>query len=126
MNSLQQHIIELEQKVDRLYRIVERLSRQVATFTVEQQSPPLEETNGYLTPLFELIGGETYSEGQWSYGLENRELLIGNSEGQLLGRELPPSVSTDVQVRRLTAQLTAAYNQIAALEEQLVACRIHP
>jgi len=28
-------------------------------------------------------------------------------------------------VQRLTAQLTAAYNRIAALEEQLLARRIH-
>ena len=33
--------------------------------------------------------------------------------------------STDIQIRRLTAQLTAAYHRIAALEEQLLSHRIH-
>lgn len=32
----------------------------------------------------------------------------------------PPEITEDIQIRRLTAQLTAAYNRIAALEEQLV------
>ncbi|MGK7899330.1 MAG: hypothetical protein AB4372_38375, partial [Xenococcus sp. (in: cyanobacteria)] len=33
-------------------------------------------------------------------------------------------LSTEIQIRRLTAQLTAAYNRIAALEEQLLTYRI--
>jgi hypothetical protein len=36
-----------------------------------------------------------------------------------------PLMTEDIQIQRLTAQLTAAYNRIAALEEQLVANRIH-
>jgi hypothetical protein len=34
-------------------------------------------------------------------------------------------ITTDIQIQRLTAQLTAAYNRIAALEEQLMRQRIH-
>lgn len=33
-------------------------------------------------------------------------------------------LTPEVQIQRLTAQLTAAYNRIAALEEQLLAKRI--
>ncbi|MEA5419530.1 hypothetical protein VB712_09865 [Spirulina sp. CCNP1310] len=36
------------------------------------------------------------------------------------------SLSPELQVRRLTAQVTAAYNRIAALEEQLLAQRGNP
>jgi prefoldin subunit 5 len=36
------------------------------------------------------------------------------------GQDLPP----EMQIQRLMAQLTAAYSRIAALEEQLVACRM--
>jgi hypothetical protein len=35
------------------------------------------------------------------------------------------SMSQELQMQRLMAQLTAAYNRIAALEEQLMAQRIH-
>ncbi|MEO0867664.1 MAG: hypothetical protein AAFY17_04280, partial [Cyanobacteria bacterium J06642_11] len=41
---------------------------------------------------------------------------------QLTGNQ---SLSPEIQVQRLTAQLTAAYNRIAALEEQLLAYRGH-
>ncbi|MGG6293430.1 hypothetical protein ACQ4M4_03315 [Leptolyngbya sp. AN02str] len=34
------------------------------------------------------------------------------------------SLSPELQIQRLTAQLTAAYNRIAALEEQLLSKRI--
>ena len=37
----------------------------------------------------------------------------------------PPEMTEAIQIRRLTAQLTAAYNRIAALEEQLISKRIH-
>ena len=43
--------------------------------------------------------------------------LPTNSEGQLI---MPP----EMQVQRLTAQLTAAYSRIAALEEQLLSQRV--
>ncbi len=43
--------------------------------------------------------------------------LPSNSEGQLI---MPP----EMQVQRLTAQLTAAYSRIAALEEQLLSRRM--
>jgi len=36
------------------------------------------------------------------------------------------SLTPDLQIRRLTAQLTAAYHRIAALEEQIMAQRHHP
>ena len=36
------------------------------------------------------------------------------------------SMTPEIQIRRLTAQLTAAYHRIAALEEQIIAQRHHP
>ncbi len=44
-------------------------------------------------------------------------VLPNNGEGQLI---MPP----EMQVQRLTAQLTAAYSRIAALEEQLLSRRM--
>ena len=35
------------------------------------------------------------------------------------------NITPEIQIQRLTAQLTAAYNRIAALEEQLLRERIH-
>ncbi|WP_414528932.1 hypothetical protein [Nodularia chucula] len=35
------------------------------------------------------------------------------------------NLTPEIQIQRLTAQLTAAYNRIAALEEQLMKVRVH-
>lgn len=51
--------------------------------------------------------------------LEDREDFEGDS------REDDNRLAPEMQVQRLTAQLTAAYSRIAALEEQLLSQRIH-
>lgn len=40
-------------------------------------------------------------------------------------RQRGDNITPEIQIQRLTAQLTAAYNRIAALEEQLLRERIH-
>ncbi len=56
---------------------------------------------------------------------EHKDVLLDNDfldlEKQGAERDLAP----EIQIQRLTAQLTAAYNRIAALEEQLLAQRTH-
>ena len=47
--------------------------------------------------------------------------MVGGSEGKPTESTLERSLAPETQIRRLTAQLTAAYNRIAALEEQLLA-----
>jgi hypothetical protein len=56
--------------------------------------------------------------------MEHKDVLSDSgfeSDSQMSDRVLSP----EVQVQRLTAQLTAAYNRIAALEEQLLSHRVH-
>lgn len=58
--------------------------------------------------------------------MEHKDVLIdGNNEITNSHHNSDKALSADIQVQRLTAQLTAAYNRIAALEEQLLARRIH-
>jgi hypothetical protein len=58
--------------------------------------------------------------------MEHKDVLIdGTSEMSNSHQNGEKALSADIQVQRLTAQLTAAYNRIAALEEQLLARRIH-
>ncbi|NJK51371.1 hypothetical protein HC931_27705 [Candidatus Gracilibacteria bacterium] len=57
---------------------------------------------------------------------EHKDILVDGSEGlSRYQNESEQTLSSDIQIRRLTAQLTAAYNRIAALEEQLLDCRIN-
>lgn len=57
--------------------------------------------------------------------LLHRDILSDDNslEDMISGEQ--PEITPDIQIQRLTAQLTAAYNRIASLEEQLVAQRIH-
>jgi len=57
----------------------------------------------------------------------HKDVLMDESDWkQVFELESEPQViSSELQVRRLTAQVTAAYNRIAALEEQLLAHRSH-
>ena len=58
--------------------------------------------------------------------MEHKDILLdGNGGESNANQKGEQELSPDIQIRRLTAQLTAAYNRIAALEEQLLACRIH-
>ncbi len=58
--------------------------------------------------------------------------LVGDGSRNLLLEEDPPvsnckptyALGPEAQIQRLSAQLTAAYNRIAALEEQLLAQRL--
>ena len=54
--------------------------------------------------------------------MEHKDILVDGSGWEGDANE---GLSPDTQIRRLTAQLTAAYNRIATLEEQLFDCRIH-
>lgn len=70
----------------------------------------------------------TYSSYQNRHSLDHHlehkdvlsDLIYADHEAHGTDRNLTP----EIQIQRLTAQLTAAYNRIAALEEQLIAKRI--
>jgi hypothetical protein len=58
-------------------------------------------------------------------GLEHKDVLVDDVylDGTLEAGD--KQLTPDIQIQRLTAQLTAAYNRIAALEEQLLLKRIN-
>ena len=57
--------------------------------------------------------------------LEHKDVLVDNDYLNLEKQGAEKDLSPEIQIQRLTAQLTAAYNRIAALEEQLLAQRTH-
>ncbi len=95
----------------------------------ESSSSSLKEVNA-LSPVgslpLSLEDEACYPSGEMHSGspvhhdvLKNEDHLEDMIQGDT------PLMTQDIQIQRLTAQLTAAYNRIAALEEQLVANRIH-
>jgi hypothetical protein len=82
--------------------------------------------NGYAN----LPSGANYRYDTAEWVTAGQDLSIDNNGSTIVGATAPvdnrqqireQDLSPQIQIQRLTAQLTAAYNRIAALEEQLLA-----
>lgn len=125
MEQLKHQILTLSSKLDDLYQVIEQLDGKVSQalndchLAAACQSEEKNETVSNLEQyqLKNSIG--------FNSELEHKDVLVddvyldGNMEAG--DKNLTP----DIQIQRLTAQLTAAYNRIAALEEQLLLKRIN-
>lgn len=123
MDTLQIQISELNQKVEQLYRLVERISRQVNALTEESRQPS--DSTHSLSSISSILSHSSSNYEENDCSITHKDILVDdtsskNNSVSAKEQELAP----DIQIRRLTAQLTAAYNRIAALEEQLLARRI--
>jgi hypothetical protein len=146
MESIQQQISILTRKVDRVYQIIDRLNQHVfetldpqivsreetsvkypidrensLSGDVRQMSP---ETNYRSQGYADLPSGATYRRDPSEWAIAQQDILIDSSGVEISHRQIKEQdLSPQIQIQRLTAQLTAAYNRIAALEEQLLAKR---
>ncbi|MDJ0845535.1 MAG: hypothetical protein AB4044_22385 [Crocosphaera sp.] len=130
MDGLQQQINELNQKVTQLHHIVEQLSLQMGKVhlhseAVVNEKLPIQSQSMASAPPS--VPPSVPKTNHYQSVMEHKDILLDDRESHtLIAPEEEPLLTTDLQVRRLTAQLTAAYNRIAALEEQLLACRMMP
>jgi hypothetical protein len=118
MHALQVQINEIGQKVDQLQVIVQQLGNHLMIMSAaEKASPstlaaePNPEQSAISSPTVPLL---TEHKDIISDDCMDSSFFLSGSDAFL---------TADIQIRRLTAQLTAAYNRIAALEEQLMAKR---
>jgi hypothetical protein len=123
MELLQQQILTLSEKLDALCQIIEELDGKVAQAFSEcslanTQAKDNSQGNG--------AAGRYQFKGRNSLNpeMEHKDVL---TDGIYLDthRQGGDNITPEIQIQRLTAQLTAAYNRIAALEEQLLRERIH-
>ncbi len=142
MESIQQQISTLTRKVDRVYQIVDRLNQHVFE-TLDSPTVGGEETSirhplnrEDLSPVDNVPASSyrRYGYGEY-FGSSNyhresdsviaqQDVLIDSSGVEISHHQIKEQdLSPQIQIQRLTAQLTAAYNRIAALEEQLLAKR---
>lgn len=123
MNSLQTQISELNNKIDRLYETIARLDERVCKLNRSEQSVV---ENSYWESFPVASTPSTLSLNDSKYQLTHKDVLIDDSSStNKVNSDSERNLSADIQIRRLTAQLTAAYNRIAALEEQILTYRIH-
>ena len=127
MDGLESKMVNLDEKVDKIYHKVEELSYQIRelawlkTQTSEASGEVLASGSPIMPPY------SNNSVNFQSVMMEHKDIIADGTD--LNGTDgdgyQEQTISTDIQITRLTAQLTAAYNRIAALEEQLLARRIH-
>ncbi|MFS8867237.1 hypothetical protein [Synechococcus sp. H65.1] len=111
--TLQHYFERLELQIQELKAAIERMPEQVvAALLARQEAKKAVPASSYYSAL-------------------NSD-LVGDGSRNLLLEEDPPvsnckptyDLAPEAQIQRLSAQLTAAYNRIAALEEQLLAQRL--
>lgn len=124
MDRIEQQIHSLNRKVDGLYHLIEDLTTQVAECNWHSPNSIKEEREQFssVSQYKEYAGSSWVSNSE----MNHKDILIDNPNLENCFDSChDQGVSSDIQIRRLTTQLTAAYNRIAALEEQILAKRIH-
>jgi len=125
METMQTEIFGLTQKLDTISQGMENLTRLVATTMAEVNANG--RANSYRS---ERSGNLTGYETSYSHHhvidefASHKDILIDTDGGEMFATKSDRVLSPELQIQRLTAQLTAAYNRIAALEEQLLSRRM--
>ena len=115
MDILQQQLSIISEKIDGLYQQQEILSAQVSELLNSRSS----QSQAGLT------NGNGSGHILESHPAVHRDILVDQDPVMVQDHGNSKPMSQELQMQRLMAQLTAAYNRIAALEEQLIAQRIH-
>ncbi len=122
MEALQKQIIILSNKIDAIYLLLEQLNRKVSNCTAEKET---RESDSFLQEL-KKAEDSNFHDIIIDPSLEHKDVLIDDNYRPKSDRCIENSeLTADIQIQRLTAQLTAAYHRIAALEDQLLSKRIN-
>ncbi len=126
VNDTHNRLDSLEQKLEHLSRQLERvLGLNSPSLGTPRPTRALEQTQ----PLAQLEAEPLEPASAASTAtLQHKDVLVDRESPEVRPDYNceDPSLSPETQVRRLTAQVTAAYNRIADLEEQLLSLRSLP
>ncbi len=124
MDSIQAQVVVLTDKVDALHHMIDQVNAQVSAILASAHT--LGDDSHELR-----IGGHSpyvplprYSSPSLDGMCEHKDVLVDGDYTPSERQTVEVNLSQDIQIQRLTAQLTAAYHRIAALEEQLLATRV--
>ncbi len=121
METLQTQVSTLTHKVDALYEVVEQLNNKISSAISDGETS----AKATLKSVLNEAGGQYSSQRVLEIAFEHKDVLSDNNYQERNSLNSEQNIAPEIQIQRLTAQLTAAYNRIAALEEQLLAQRIH-
>ncbi|MGB3615102.1 MAG: hypothetical protein WBA10_15015 [Elainellaceae cyanobacterium] len=120
---MQDQINSLSVKLDVLQGAVEQLDARVSdTLTALSLQPVHQAPIAVSVPEEARNPRAVYSKT--TPRPHHKDILADNAYVDIDSSYAEGTLSPEVQTQRLMAQLTAAYNRIAALEEQLLDCRI--
>ncbi|HEY9763073.1 MAG TPA: hypothetical protein V6D07_11150 [Trichocoleus sp.] len=123
MNSLQEQVVVLTDKVDALHQMIDQINAQVSEILISAKPNSFDVSDYSVGQRFSSPRKSLYQSLQGeSFG--HKDILLDTTYMDLDRHGSEAELAPEVQIQRLTAQLTAAYNRIAALEEQLLACRV--
>ncbi|EKV01842.1 hypothetical protein Lepto7375DRAFT_4034 [Leptolyngbya sp. PCC 7375] len=121
MDIAPEKVVHLSDRVDTLHQLLEQIDCKVSNLLVHQDAV----SDGSSRPKFGVSPPARMVANGLEEAFDHKDILNDEPHfglDQLTGNQ---ALSPEIQVQRLTAQLTAAYNRIAALEEQLLAYRAH-
>ena len=124
MEALRQQVTALSQQVESLYKLIENLNEKLLESAKETKLA--QQNRSDRSGMAETDRTSAYQSYRSPDAmLEHKDILLDDSYFDKNSQSMEKELTADIQVQRLTAQLTAAYNRIAALEEQLLAKRMH-
>lgn len=134
MDALQQKLVTLQEKVDAIYSLVEHThqitlamlpgtgndTRLRVVANVQAEQARLQDVTAEISAVDVALSAATDASA-----MTHKDILPDTSGWDRLPdyNTSEHTLSPDLQIRRLTAQVTAAYSRIADLEEQLLARR---
>lgn len=124
MSTLQEQLNGLSAKVDELHQLIEQLSGRVSDIVTECRLglEPMPPSNSGISVSYQ---SQRFNTAKYNAEMEHKDILVDGKGTETASQGAERLLSPEVQIQRLTAQLTAAYSRIAALEEQLISQRIH-
>lgn len=125
MELLKAEIVALTKKVEAIHAIVERLNDKISNHILADQTNKCQASENDSN----LLEVARISEMKQKYNcfaseLEHKDVILDDNYFNKSNQNIDGELTSEIQIQRLTAQLTAAYNRIAALEEQLLSKRV--
>jgi chaperonin cofactor prefoldin len=126
METLQRQIDQLNRQIETLNGAIENLTGHISELMADKTMNQNRAAYGQN----ELVGYPSSSRrssgynGYYDMMADNKDILMDGEGGDTMTPVAEKTMSPELQIQRLTAQLTAAYNRIAALEEQLLSRRM--
>jgi len=125
MATIEMQLLALQEKVEALYQIIEQLNEKLLEAIASGKVKPNSESSESVSLNYSKYSNPWYQSHSDS-SMEHKDILKDNRAGEHSTQTHGDQpMSTELQIQRLTAQLTAAYNRIAALEDQLISRRVH-